>query len=194
MKNNFNLLGYKRISISMERNFSNVVFRIVKADITERRVDAIVNAANSYLRHGGGVAAAILRKGGPTIQEESNKIGYVPVGSAVVTSSGNLSCNWVIHAVGPRMGEGQEDLKLRKVIENVLKVATRNKIKSISIPAISSGIFRFPKDKCAEILIDESRKFVQQNSDKFLTLIEFCIFDEETYAYFKKELEKNSIS
>ena len=89
---------------------NNKVLRLVKGDITERNVDAIVNAANSYLKHGGGVAAAIVRKGGTLIQEESNKIvkgigGLIPVGSAVITKAGNLPCKAVIHTVGPRMGE-----------------------------------------------------------------------------------------
>ena len=80
----------------------------MRGDITERNTDAIVNAANSYLKHGGGVAAAIVRKGGPTIQKESDKIGLVPVGSAVITTAGKLPCKAVIHAVGPRIGEGNE--------------------------------------------------------------------------------------
>src|SRR5262245_6115818 len=84
-----------------------------RGDITEEDTDAIVNAANSHLQHGGGVAGAIARKGGRTIQEESDKIGYVPVGSAAITTAGNLKAGYLIHAVGPRMGEGDEDEKLR---------------------------------------------------------------------------------
>ncbi len=79
--------------------------RLVKGDITERKVDVIINAANSYLQHGGGVAGAIVKKGGSIIQEESDSIGFVGVGSAVITSSGRLSCKAVIHAVGPMMGK-----------------------------------------------------------------------------------------
>src|ERR1051326_57806 len=85
---------------------------LVKGDITERSVDVIVNAANSYLKHGGGVAATIVRKGGAVIQDESDMIitagGLVPVGSAVITTAGRLPCKAVIHTVGPRMGEGNE--------------------------------------------------------------------------------------
>src|SRR5918911_355442 len=102
---------------------NNKVLRLVNGDITERNVDAIVNAANSYLKHGGGVAAAIVRKGGTIIQEESDKIisarGPVAVGSAVATRAGKLPCKAVIHTVGPRMGEGNEDYKLRKAVEAV---------------------------------------------------------------------------
>jgi O-acetyl-ADP-ribose deacetylase (regulator of RNase III) len=98
--------------------------RLVYGDITERDVDAIVNAANSYLKHGGGVAAAIVRKGGKIIQEESDKIGFVPVGSSVITIAGRLLCKAVIHTVGPRMGEGNEDTKLRAAVRNSLELAS----------------------------------------------------------------------
>ncbi|MEM4637114.1 MAG: macro domain-containing protein, partial [Nitrososphaerota archaeon] len=89
------------------------VIELIKGDITDLEVDVIVNAANSSLKMGGGVAGAILRKGGRVIQEECDKIGYCPVGGAVITSAGNLKARYVIHAVGPRMGEGDEDRKLR---------------------------------------------------------------------------------
>src|SRR5215467_14112323 len=119
------------------------IIRLVKGDITERKVDVIVNAANSYLKHGAGVAGAIVRKGGAIIQQESDKIGYVQVGSAVITTSGKLPCNAVIHTVGPRMGEGNEDSKLRKAVQSSLKLAADQGFKSISMPAISSGILGF---------------------------------------------------
>jgi len=182
---------------------NNKFLRLVKGDITERNVDAIVNAANSYLKHGGGVAAAIFRKGGTLIQEESNKIvkgigGLIPVGSAVITKAGNLPCKAVIHTVGPRMGEGDEDYKLKKAIRSSLLLASEKGFRSISMPAISSGIFSFPKDKCAKILVGESKTFLQgsnsnddwgnnKNSTPTLDIIEFCIFDNETLYYFENE-------
>lgn len=175
----------------MEKIIHNKTFLLIKDDITERKVDAIVNAANSYLKHGGGVAAAIVRKGGPIIQEQSNDIGFVPVGGAAITDSGNLSCKSVIHAVGPQMGEGDEDTKLQNAINSIMQLATAKQFCSISIPAISSGIFGFPKDKCAKILVSESQKFIQNNPQTTIDLIEFCIYDDETYQYFKKEF--NSI-
>ena len=173
----------------MEKKFSNKIFRLVKDDITKRNVDAIVNAANSYLKHGGGVAGAIVRKGGAIIQEESDKIGYVSVGSVAITTGGRLPCKSVIHAVGPQMGEGNEDHKLKSAVENILKLATEKKFKSISIPAISSGIFGFPKDRCAKILIGESKKFVKENPGTSIQLVEFCIYDDETYNHFKREFD-----
>ena len=149
---------------------NNKVLRLVKGDITERNVDAIVNAANSYLKHGGGVAAAIVRNGGTLIQEESNKIvkgigGPIPVGSAVITKAGNLPCKAVIHTVGHRMGEGDEDYKLRKAVRSSLLLASEKGFRSISMPAISSGIFGFPKDRCAKILVEESKTFLQGNNN-----------------------------
>src|SRR5690349_16905007 len=104
----------------------NGLITLVEGDITERKVDVIVNPANSYLQHGGGVAGAIVRKGGNIIQQESKEIGFVPVGSSVITSSGNLSCKAVIHTVGPRMGEGNEDEKLRKAINSCLELGLQN--------------------------------------------------------------------
>jgi O-acetyl-ADP-ribose deacetylase (regulator of RNase III) len=169
------------------------MIRLVRGDITERNVDVIVNAANSYLRHGGGLAAAIVRKGGKIIQEESDKIGVVPVGNAVITGSGTLPCKVVIHAVGPKFGEGKEDQKLRSAMKNTLILAQANGFKSISIPAISSGIFGFPKDKCAKILVNESIRFITNSSSKprasSLQTVEFCILDEETLEQFRMEFD-----
>jgi O-acetyl-ADP-ribose deacetylase (regulator of RNase III) len=174
-----------QIVLRPNRN-ENRIIKLVKGDITERETDAIVNAANSYLKHGGGVAGAIVRKGGKIIQEKRDEIGFVPVGSAVITVPGRLPCKAVIHVVGPRMGEGDEDTKLRKAVKAGLKLASERKFKSISMPAISSGIFGFPKDKCAEILIEEASKFLMD--DTTLNVIEFCVIDEETIDYFKVEL------
>lgn len=163
--------------------------RLVRGDITERNVDVIVNAANSNLNHGGGVAAAIVAKGGQIIQDESDKIGYVPVGNAVMTTAGKLPCKAVIQVVGPRYGEGKEEKKLRLAINNVLNLAEQNNFKSISIPAISTGIFGFPKEKCAKILVEESINFAEKQISftSLPEIIEFCIYDDETLQHFKKE-------
>ena len=131
-----------------------------------------------------------MRKGGAVIQEESNKIGFIPVGSAVITTAGRLSCKAVIHAVGPRMGEWNEEYKLTKAISNSLLLASQLKFRSISIPAISSGIFGFPKDKCAKILVGETKRFLEQNKTSSIEVIEFCIIDDETINYFKGEFSE----
>lgn len=136
-----------------------ITLRLVVTDITSRNVDAIVNPANSNLKHGGGVAGAIVLRGGITIQEESEKIGFVPVGTSVITGSGLLPFKGIIHTVGPRMGEGNEDEKLRKAICSCLELCAKVYFKSVSIPAISTGIFGFPKERCAKILVREAFDF-----------------------------------
>ena len=169
------------------------IIRLIKGDITQQNVDAVVNPANSFLKHGGGVAGAIVRKGGSIIQIESDRIGFVPVGSSVITTAGNLSCNAIIHTVGPKMGEGDEDFKLSKAINSSLSLASQRGYTSISIPAISSGIFGFPKDRCANILLDETIKFLTNNKTS-LQRVEFCIIDDETLFYFEKKFNKNKIN
>jgi O-acetyl-ADP-ribose deacetylase (regulator of RNase III) len=168
---------------------NNVSIKIIKDDITESNVDAIVNAANSHLQHGGGVAGVISRKGGPIIQEESDAIGYVPVGECAMTSGGRLKASYVIHAVGPRMGEGDEENKLKNTISSVLKLATLKGFKSIAIPAISAGIFGFPKDKCARILVEETAAFVREEKTTLKEIV-FCLIDTDIINYFATEIMK----
>ena len=195
------------VNLILEINLdNNKILRLVEGDITERNVDVIVNAANSYLKPGGGVAAAIVRKGGAVIQDESDMIitagGLVPVGSAVITTAGRLPCKAIIHTVGPSMGEGNEDYKLGRAVRSSLLLASEKGFTSISMPAISSGIFGFPKDRCARILVEESKTFLEgnnnnntqnsnisnNNTQSKLHIIEFCMFDNETAIHFEKEL------
>lgn len=159
---------------------------LVQGDITEEQVDAIVNAANSYLKHGGGVAGAIVRKGGHVIQEESDRIGFVPVGEAAITGAGNLPSKFVIHTVGPRWGEGDEPEKLKNAVLNTLKLADEKKFTRISLPAISAGIFGFPKDLCAEIILRNIGDYLRANPDSSLEEVRICLFDAPTVQAFKK--------
>jgi O-acetyl-ADP-ribose deacetylase (regulator of RNase III) len=161
---------------------------IIMGDITEMKVDAIVNAANSFLKHGGGVAGAIGRKGGPVIQKESDAIGYVPVGKCAITSGGQLKAPYVIHAVGPRFGEGDEENKLRSAVKNVLNMATSKAFKSIAFPAISAGIFGFPKNQCAHIIVEETLTFIKENKTTLKAII-FCLIDEDIIDYFIDEMQ-----
>ncbi len=135
----------------LERGVGNGTIRLVQGDITKAQTDGIVNAANSRLQHGGGVAGAIVRRGGRIIQEESDRIGHCPEGEAVVTRAGSLLATHVIHAVGPRGGDPMGDEKLRSAVESSFARAEELALTSISLPAISSGIFGFPKDRCAQI-------------------------------------------
>ena len=134
----------------MERSIGDKKISLIQGDLTELGVDAIVNAANAHLVLGGGVAGAIRMKGGPIIQEECDRIGGTHVGGAVITGGGNLKAAFVIHAVGPRYGEGDEDEKLRRATLGSLMRATEKGLKSIAFPAVSTGIFEFPKARCAK--------------------------------------------
>lgn len=161
---------------------------LIDGDLTEQETDAIVNAANAGLILGGGVAGAIRSKGGPKIQEECNKIGGTYVGGAVITTGGNLKAKYVIHAVGPRMGEGDEDTKLKNATLNSLKVADENKLKSIAFPAISTGIFGFPIDLCANIMISTTLAYLKGPTK--LKKVIFCLWGQEAYGVFENELTR----
>ncbi|HDM36474.1 MAG TPA: macro domain-containing protein [Candidatus Syntrophoarchaeum butanivorans] len=162
------------------------VLSIVKGDITECDLDAIVNAANTSLVMGGGVAGAIRRKGGESIQEECNKIGGIPVGGAAITGAGNLKAKYVIHAAGPRFGEGDEDEKLKNAVLNSLRLAEEHGIKSIAFPAISTGIFGFPLDRCAKIMINTIKEYL--SGDTSIERVVIVLFDDEAYRIFSEEL------
>lgn len=160
--------------------------RIIEGDITTLEVDAIVNAANTALQHGGGVAAAIARRGGPSIQEESNRIGFVPTGRAAPTGAGDLPAKWVIHAVGPRMGEGDEDRKLESATRAALECAVEIGAESIAFPAISAGIFGFPMDRCARIMLRTVQGFGSEPGT--LRSVTFCLFGKEALEEFERAM------
>lgn len=172
-----------------EKSVKGRKIRIMIGDITERDTDAIVNAANSQLKHGGGVAGAIVKKGGKIIQQESDRIGFVPTGSAAITTAGALKAKYVIHAVGPIWGQGEEEEKLRSAVKKSLQIADEYKLKSISFPAISSGIYGCPKDMVARVLVNTVIEHLKGESTT-LEVVEFCLFDEDTYRYFKEEFDK----
>ncbi len=174
----------------MKKKVKNSTLELVQGDITEMETDAIVNAANSALKLGGGVAGAIARKGGPRIQEECDRIGGTFVGGAVITTGGNLKAAHVIHAVGPRMGEGNEDEKLENATLNSLKLADEHHLKSIAFPAISTGIFGFPIGRCAEIMLSTAIAYLSGDTD--LERVIFCLYDTEAYRIFDRELENLS--
>lgn len=172
----------------MKAELQNTVLEVIEADITEMETEAIVNAANAQLILGGGVAGAIRRKGGPEIQKQCNNIGGTFTGGAVITEAGNLKAKYVIHAVGPRMGEGNEDQKLRNATLNSLKLAVQNNIKSISFPAISTGIFGYPTDRCAKIMLNTTIEYIQESTG--LEKIVFCLFGQENFEIFEKRLKQ----
>lgn len=161
---------------------------LVEGDITELDVDGIVNAANDQLQLGTGVAGAIRSKGGPSIQEECDRIGGTPVGTAVMTGAGHLKARWVIHAVGPRMGEGDEDKKLAAAVRAALALADRRGLKSIALPAISTGNFGFPVQRAARIMLTEAHRFLQGGTK--LERVVLCLYGQEVFDTFKSELRR----
>lgn len=180
------------MEILFEEVINSVTIKVLRGDITQEDVDAIVNAANSYLKHGGGVAGAIVRAGGEIIQKESDdyvaKYGPLPVGSATITSGGNLKAKYVIHTVGPRWGEGDEIKKLENAVESALKIAKEKGVKSLSIPAISCGIFGFPPHLGTKIIVNKVISFVKENPDTFKE-IHFIGIGEEIPSLFVDALK-----
>jgi O-acetyl-ADP-ribose deacetylase (regulator of RNase III) len=172
-------------TVNMELTISGKRLVLLQGDITEMETDAIVNAANKDLVLGAGVAGAIRRKGGPIIQEECNLIGGAPVGGAAITTGGNLKAHYVIHAVGPRMGEGDEDRKLEEATRNSLGIARERGLRSIAFPAISTGIFGFPKERCARIMLAASLETLNRG-DTSLEQVIFCLWDKETLRIFEE--------
>lgn len=169
-----------------EIKVKNSLLKLQQGDITELETDAIVNAANSQLIMGGGVAGAIRRKGGLKIQEECNRIGGTYVGGAVITTGGNLKAKYVIHAVGPRMGEGNEDEKLKNATLNSLKLMDENNLKSIAFPAVSTGIFGYPIDRCAKIMIATAKNYLK--GDTQIRSVIFCLYTQTDFEVFEREL------
>ncbi|MHA1370850.1 MAG: macro domain-containing protein [Promethearchaeota archaeon] len=174
-----------------ELKLDGKTIELVQGDITELDRDVIVNAANAQLIMGGGVAGAIRRKGGPSIQEECNKIGGTFVGGAVITGAGNLKARHVIHAVGPIMGEGNEREKLRNATLNSLRLMDEHNLKTIAFPAISTGIFGYPVKDCAEIMIGAVIDYFKENPDTSIEKVTFCLYDSKTFKTFEDELGKH---
>jgi O-acetyl-ADP-ribose deacetylase (regulator of RNase III) len=176
----------------MEVKVAGRKLELVEGDITELDTDAIVNAANARLVLGGGVAGAIRRKGGPTIQAECDQIGGTFVGGAVLTTGGHLKARHVIHAVGPQMGEGDEDGTLRSATLNTLKLADEHGLRSVAFPAISTGIFGFPIQRCAEIMLRTTIEYLRGPTN--LERVVFCLFGQDNYDDFARQLEKETAS
>jgi O-acetyl-ADP-ribose deacetylase len=169
------------------------VIRVVQGDLTAEGVDAIVNAANEHLAHGGGVAGAIARKGGPAVQQESDawvrEHGPVPTGSAAITGAGALPCRYVIHAVGPIWGSGDEERKLGSAIQSALDLADQYGLRSVSMPGISSGIFGFPKPLCARVMLRTIGEWLTGHPGSSVREVNACNIDALTARLFAEEAE-----
>ena len=174
----------------MEVKVNNAVIALVQGDITAEETDAIVNAANSGLRGGGGVDGAIHRAGGPSIMEECRKIGSCPTGQAVVTGGGNLKARYVIHTVGPvyRGGSRGEAGLLKSAYRESLKRVTEKGLKSVSFPAISAGVYGYPPEEAACIALTTAIDYVKDHDE--IQLIRFVLFSRDIYDVFSNELKR----
>jgi O-acetyl-ADP-ribose deacetylase (regulator of RNase III) len=174
----------------MEHMINSSTLVLTTGDITRETTDAIVNAANSRLAGGGGVDGAIHRAGGPTIKHECRKIGGCPTGKAVITTAGNLKAQYVIHTVGPRYdkGTGNEATLLKSAYLESLKLASKNNLKSIAFPAISTGAYGYPIHTAAKIALQTVIDYLTEHQD--IQLVKFVLFDQSSYKIFSEELTK----
>ncbi len=171
--------------------------QLVQGDITSETVDAIVNAANDQLLHGAGVAAAIARKGGPSIQQESDawikQHGSVSHSEPAFTGGGNLPARYVIHAVGPVWGMGNEDARLTQAVQGSLRRADELKLRSIAFPAISTGIFRFPKERAAKVIYAAIAEYLGKTPGSGLNLIRLTLYDQPTIDAFQRQWQEQGL-
>ncbi|HUH99035.1 MAG TPA: macro domain-containing protein [Anaerolineales bacterium] len=168
---------------------SGQTIQIVQGDLTTETTDAIVNAANEHLSHGGGVAGAIVRRGGEIIQRESDQWrrvhGSVSHARPAWTSGGRLPAKYVIHAVGPVWGSGDEDNKLGAAVRGSLEVADELKLTSLAFPAISTGIFGFPKARAAQVMFSAIEDYFS-NQPSGIKSVRLVLLDESTIQAFLK--------
>jgi len=169
------------------RLMTSLIDRIVirQGDLTEMDVDAIVNAANNDLILGAGVAGAIYRKGGESIQEECNEIGSIPVGYAAITGGGKLKARYVIHAASMGLGGVATTAKtLRTSTAHSLRLAAERQLKTIALPAIGTGVSGFPMDECAQIMLSEAVQHLKNGTS--LETIYFVLFDARATETFQR--------
>ena len=173
----------------MEHQVQKTKITLIKGDITRQSVDAIVNAANSALQMGGGVAGAIRRAGGPSIQEECDRIGPIALGEAVITGGGNLKAKYVIHAAGMGLGGPMPtERSVRESVRNSLEWAREKGLKSVAFPAIGTGVGGFSVRECARIMLEEIGEHLEEETT--LTEVRLVLFDGDTLKVFGEEHEK----
>ncbi|HOD29295.1 MAG TPA: O-acetyl-ADP-ribose deacetylase [Syntrophales bacterium] len=174
----------------MEATINRSVLALVEGDITEQETDAIVNAANERLAGGAGVDGAIHRAGGPSILAECRQIGGCPTGQAVITTGGDLKARYVIHTVGPvyRGGTRGEAELLESAYRECLKLASKKGLKSIAFPAISLGIYGYPREEGARIALKTSIEYLKAHED--IARVHFVLFGRDMFDLFRGELRK----
>lgn len=157
-----------------------------QGDVTDADVDAVVNAANTQLQLGAGVAGAIRRKGGPTIQQECDAIGPIALGEAALTGGGQLKARYVIHAASMHLGGLTSEDSLRQATRNSLKRANEKQLTSLAFPAIGTGVAGFPMDRCAEVMLEEVKTHL--NGQTSLQRVLFVLFDAPSLQVFQRTL------
>jgi O-acetyl-ADP-ribose deacetylase (regulator of RNase III) len=180
----------------MHLNVNNCRIELIRGDITDQEVDAIVNAANAALAGGGGVDGAIHRRGGPAIMRETDeKYDGCPTGSAVASGAGNLKARFVFHAVGPRWkgGTAGEPELLCSAYRTCLDLAAKHDCRSIAFPSISTGIYGFPIRQAAPLAIQTVIDFLNAQSGK-LELVRFCLFSDADLDEYSKALLEAKVS
>jgi O-acetyl-ADP-ribose deacetylase (regulator of RNase III) len=168
--------------------FDNKIIFCDQGDITESKAEAIVNAANNYLWMGAGVAGAIKRKGGQSIEDEAIKLGPINVGEAAVTKAGKLKAKYVIHAAVMGQDLSTDEMLIKKTTQSVLEKAEKLGISSVDFPALGTGVGGFPLDECARIMITEARAFLESSIK--LKSVGFILFDNIAYNAFVDVLRK----
>ena len=175
----------------MRIQIDTTTLELIQSDITALDTDAIVNAANEHLAHGGGVAGVISRRGGPAIQRESDEWvrqhGPVRTGSAAITSGGRLKARYVIHAVGPVYdGTPRSAELLASAVRAALQMADDHGLKSIALPAISTGIFGYPMEEAARVMLRAAIAYLQAGTE--LERVIFCLYGQRAFDVFTREL------
>ncbi|OSS41328.1 Macro domain, ADP-ribose binding module [Desulfurella amilsii] len=170
-------------------SLKNKIIKVILGDIIQEATDAIVNPANNYLKHGGGVAYAIVSKGGLIIQQESDKIGYVETGHSAITTGGKLKAKYVIHTVGPvwQDGKNKEEKLLKNAVISALDLAQKYRLNSIALPSVSTGIFGFPKELGVKIIVNSVIEFIKVHD--LPKEIHFTNIDEYTSNLFASYLK-----
>jgi O-acetyl-ADP-ribose deacetylase (regulator of RNase III) len=197
-------IGMQSTLVKEHKTSANQTIQVRKGDMTKESVDVIVNAANGHLQHASGLAGAIVKNGGYSIQIESDNIvdsrGRLTEGTVVSTKAGKLPCKFVFHAVGPMWSsrkpdtltlyQEEEDTELKACVINSLDLADQKQLASISLPAISSGIFGYPKPRCAVVLFDSVIEWLNTHQDSTVKEVRFTNFDDVTVNTFSAEFDK----
>jgi len=175
----------------VETKINGRILEIFERDLTWMEVDAIVNPTTPDLKMEDGLSGAIARMGGPEIQEELDRVRGSSASNPIITTGGELRAKHIIHTIAPRMGEGNEDDKLRTTTLDILKLADEYELKSIAFPAISAGRFGFPLDRCIRVMLAGVISYLKGTTG--LERVVFCVFGKENFQVFQKELQAQPI-